>query len=266
MLIMTEIQPYYDKDHIKFLQKLWGDGYLSPGGPDEVKRILGSVKLANTTVLDIGCGSGGITVSLINDYGVQKVIGIDVETDVCNAALERIKMLGLQSYIDIHRVETGPFLFEDASFDIVFSKDSIVHIEQKETLSKEIFRVLKNGGYFLASDWLRSHDGEPSPEMLHYLKLEDLGFDMASPDRYKRALEQAGFENINLLNRNRWYTNQAKQEVLKLSKLMRQEFEDISSKEYMDDTIETWQAMISVLETGEHCPHHIKAQKPNKGG
>jgi ubiquinone/menaquinone biosynthesis C-methylase UbiE len=262
---MTDAQIYYDKNHIEFLQKLWGDGYLSPGGPDEVTRILRNIKLENAIVLDIGCGSGGITVSLFNDYGAQKVIGIDVETDVCDAALERVKTLGLQSYIDIFKVKPGSFPFEDASFDVVFSKDSIVHIEQKEDLSKEIFRVLKEGGYFLGSDWLRSHDGEPSPEMLHYLKLEDLGFEMASPARYKRALEQAGFQNIKLLNRNRWYTKQAKQEVLKLSKLMRQEFEDISSKQYMDLTIETWYAMISVLETGEHCPHHIKCKKPDIG-
>jgi hypothetical protein len=43
---------------------------------------------------------------------------------------------------------------------------------------------------------------------------------------------------------------------------MRQEFEDISSKQYMDLTIKTWNAMITVLETGEHCPHHIKCKKP----
>jgi phosphoethanolamine N-methyltransferase len=30
----------------------------------------------------------------------------------------------------------------------------------------------------------------------------------------------------------------------------------------MDLTIETWNAMIAVLETGEHCPHHIKCKKP----
>ena len=125
---MTDSQSYYDKDHIEFLQKLWGDGYLSPGGPDEVKRILRNVELANMTVLDIGCGSGGITVSLFNDYGAQKVIGIDVETEVCDAALQRVKLLGLKSHIDILKVQPGPFPFEDATFDIVFSKDSIVHL------------------------------------------------------------------------------------------------------------------------------------------
>lgn len=261
---MVNYSTYYDRDHIHFLQKLWGDGYLSPGGPEEVKRILENIELTGTTVLDIGCGSGGITVSLFNDYGAQKVVGIDVETDVCDVALERVETLRLQRHIDILKVEPGHFPFDDATFDIVFSKDSIVHIEEKEALSKEIFRVLKKGGYFLGSDWLRSHDGEPSSKMSHYLKLENLGFEMASPDRYKRALKKAGFQNISLLNRNRWYTKQAKQEVLKLSKLMRQEFEYISSQQYMDLTIETWHAMIVVLETGEHCPHHIRCKKPNK--
>ena len=85
---------------------------------------------------------------------------------------------------------------------------------------------------------------------------------MASPNRYRHALTKAGFQDVFLSNRNRWYTEKAKQEVVDLSKVMRQEFEDISSKEYMDLTIETWNAMIAVLETGEHCPHHIKCKKP----
>jgi len=201
-------------------------------------------------------------VSLVSDYGAEKVIGIDVETDVCEVASKRVKKLGLQKDIEIVKVKSGDFPYDDASFDVVFSKDSIVHIENKERLAKEIFRVLKPGGHFVGSDWLRSNDDTPSPEMLHYLKLEDLGFEMASPKRYNHALLEAGFHDVLLSNRNRWYMQKARQEVLDLSKLMRQEFEDISSKQYMDATIETWNAMITVLETGEHCPHHIKCKKP----
>jgi len=106
---MIEPPPYYDRSHIEFLEKLWGDGYLSPGGPDEVKRILGDVDLSKATVLDIGCGSGGITVSLVSDYGAQKVIGIDVETDVCQVASQRVKKLGLEKDIDIVKGETRRF-------------------------------------------------------------------------------------------------------------------------------------------------------------
>lgn len=258
---MSKTGDYYDKDHIEFLEKLWGDGYMSPGGATEVQRIFGKVETLDKEVLDIGCGSGGITINIINEYKARKVIGIDVEDDVCNAAKERVKKFALEKKIDIVKVHPGPLPFEDAIFDIVFSKDSLVHISDKESLLKEVFRVLKPGGSFLSSDWLRSHDGTPSDEMLKYLELEDLGFDMASPQRYKKALEQAGFIDIVLDNRNSWYTTQAREELLILSKLRRSEFEKISSTEYMDLSIKTWKAMIKVLETGEHCPHHVKAFK-----
>ena len=48
---MIEPPPYYDRSHIEFLEKLWGDGYLSPGGTDEVKRILGDVDSVSYTHL-----------------------------------------------------------------------------------------------------------------------------------------------------------------------------------------------------------------------
>ena len=128
--------------------------------------------------------------------------------------------MGLEQDIKIKKANPGPLEFEDMTFDIVFSKDSIVHIQDKERLVADIFRILKPGGYFVASDWLRSHDGQPSAEMMRYLDLEDLGFDMASPKRYRVALERAGYENIVLLNRNEWYLDQARKELNTLSKLL----------------------------------------------
>ncbi len=57
-----------------------------------------------------------------------------------------------------------------------------------------MFRVLKPGGWFAASDWLMAHDDAPSPEMATYIALEDLDFAMASPARViAAALEAAGF-------------------------------------------------------------------------
>lgn len=258
---MNNSHIYYDKKHIHFLEKLWGDGYLSPGGAEEVSRLLKNVNLSNKSILDIGCGSGGITTSLLTEYGAKDVIGIDVEEDVCIAAKARVRNLELEDKITIMKVDSGSLPFSDLKFDVVFSKDSIVHIANKEWLFQQIFRVLKYGGVFVCSDWLRSNDDAPSVEMLHYLKLEDLGFEMASPNRYKRALSNAGFTNIFVKNRNKWYLNQAKREVRLLSGENRQEFEKISSKKYMDLSIETWWAMIRVLETGEHCPHHIWSTK-----
>ena len=145
---------------------------------------------------------------------------------------------------------------------MVFSKDSIVHVDDKEALARDAFRVLGPGGWCAAPDWLIGHDGPPSPEMEHYLRCEDLGFGMASPARYARALERAGFEEIRLTNRNEWYRGQARDELARLQGPERPAFEALVGADEIARQIRTWSAMIVVLDTGEHCPHHLRARKP----
>ena len=76
----------------------------------------------------------------------------------------------------------------------------------------DVWRILKPGGVFAASDWLIGHDGEPSPEMKEYIASEGLDFGMASPDRYRAAMEQAGFTDIAVTSRNGWYRQTARKE------------------------------------------------------
>lgn len=259
---MSDTTPHYDPTFIAFLEEMWGSGYLSPGGPEEIGRLLDGLSLAGKTVLDIGCGSGGITLSLARDYGAAHVIGIDVEEPVCAAARQRVAAAGLSDRVEIRQVAPGPIPLADGSLDIIFSKDSIVHIPDKESLAQDAFRLLTPGGWFVASDWLIAHDGEPSPDMADYIRREDLGFGMASPTRYRRALETAGFTNITLANRNRWYLGVAQQELARMQGADRPRFEAVMGHAAVEEQIALWQAMLIVLASGEHCPHHFRGQKP----
>jgi hypothetical protein len=42
----------------------------------------------------------------------------------------------------------------------------------------------------------------------------------------------------------------------------RARFEDLCGAAEIARQIGTWRAMIVVLDTGEHCPHHFRALKP----
>ena len=253
---------HYPIDSILFLEELWGDGFLSPGGPEEVERLLSGVDLAGRTVVDIGSGAGGIALLLADRYGAARVIGLDVETTMVEYARAKVERADLQDRIEIRKVEPGPMPLPDASIDAVFSKDSIVHIPDKEGLAADAYRVLKPGGWFVASDWLISHDGEPSPEMADYIAREDLDFGMASPERYRRALEGAGFVDVSLTNRNPWYRTVAREELARLEGTGRDAFLTTLDEAALDEQIGIWRAMVVVLDSGEHCPHHFRGRKP----
>ncbi len=259
---MTQSVELYPEPIIGFLEMLWGRGWLSPGGPDELARLLDGEDFRGKHVLDIGCGAGGIDCLLVTDYGAAKITGIDVEASVLETARARTDEAGISDRVELLQVEPGPLQFADAMFDAVFSKDAIVHIPDKPALATDVFRVLKPGGVFVASDWLISHDGEPSSDMRAYLASEDLDFGMASPKAYAGALQQAGFVDVVLTNRNEWYCDQAEQELALLQGELHDRAVAELGQDPVDHNIRTWGLMIKVLQTGEHCPHHLRGRKP----
>ncbi len=132
----------------------------------------------------------------------------------------------------------------------------------KDALFAEIFRVLKPGGVFAASNWMISHDGEPSPEMKAYVAAEGLSFAMASPARYAQAMRRAGFADVTIRDRNPWYREVARGELERLKGPLYPTVAAAVGAAYVDKNIKTWEAMQKVLDSGEHRPTHLRGWKP----
>ena len=256
----------YDDTAIRFLEALWGDGYLSPGGPEEVDRVVEGLSFEGKTVLDIGCGSGGITLHLVERHGAAHATGFDVEQPVLEAARRRAAGRGLSDRASFVQAPPGPLPFADRSFDVIFSKDALLHVPDKDGLFAEIFRVLKPGGVFAASNWMIGHDGEPSPQMKAYIAAEGLSFAMASPARYAQAMRRAGFADVTVTDRNPWYREVARGELERLKGPLYAPVAAVVGAPYVDKNIRTWEAMQKVLDSGEHRPTHLRGWKPDAIG
>ena len=246
---------------IAMLEAVWGEGFLSPGGPAEVARVLEGHDIRGKAVLDIGCGAGGIDVALVQAHGAGYVTGIDVEDSVITHARALVARKGLTDHVGLIKVAPGPLPFPPGTFDVVFSKDSIVHIPDKHALMAEVARVLKPGGWFLASDWLIGVE-MISPQMAEYIAAEGLDFGMATPARYGAAMAAQGFHDIRITSRNAWYREEARREVARMKGELGASAAAVVGQDFVDQNIGIWERMIPVLDSGEHCPTHLAGQKP----
>ena len=198
----------------------------------------------------------------MKEYDAASVIGIDVDPMLLARMQERIERARMTGRIQGLQVAGGPLPFAAASFDVVFSKDSLVQIPDKPGIFAEILRVLRPGGRFIASDWLRGGIGPYSAEMIEYFRLEGIAYNMATLPESAAALRASGFDNVEIRDRHDWYLELAKRELDAMEHSLRPMIEQRIGAERARHFIANWRQLVIVLERGELRPGHLKAVKP----
>jgi SAM-dependent methyltransferase len=252
----------YDEGMLALLQIMWGDGFLSPGGADELARVLEASNLEGCRVLDIGCGLGVIDELLVTRHRAASVVGIDIDPALLEHMRARIERAGLADRIQGMAVKPGPLPFADAAFDVVFSKDSLVQIPDKSAIFSEVLRVLRPGGRFIASDWLRGSTGDYSPEMLEYFRLEGIAYNMATLEESATALRGAGFVEVEIRDRHTWYQGLARREYDAMRGPLHSLIVERIGAARAAHFVANWAQLVVVLDRGELRPSHLQALKP----
>ena len=257
---MADHEDEYDSTLIAMLELIWGEGFLSPGGPEAVGKIVSGLDLDGKLVLDIGCGIGGVDIVLARDFGAR-VIGLEIEADLVRRARERVARAGLADSIDCRLSSPGPLPLADGEADIVFGKDSWIHVEDKKAFFAEVFRVLKPGGVLTAADWTRS-DQPYGTDMEYFFEMEGLTYHMATLAEYGDILRNQGFTSIVLADISAEYRAEAHREHDAMRGPLKQRMADLLGAGKQAHFVENWRAMTVVLDRGELRPARFRAVKP----
>jgi phosphoethanolamine N-methyltransferase len=252
----------YPDDFVAGIEWMWGEGFLSPGGPDEVRALLEGVDLTGCRVLDVGSGLGAIDILLAGEHGAREVVGLEVEPQLVARAEQAAARAGLGERIRFQLVRPGPFPVADESFDVVFSKDSMIHIADKPALYGDVLRVLKPGGTFVASDWLYGGRAEPSDAMTAWLEIVHLDFKMETPENSAAALSRAGFVDVAVRDRNRWYLGQVEREIDSVSGANFERAVAALGRETAEHRRRSSTIKKQIVEQGELRPCHLRGRKP----
>jgi len=252
----------YPKAFTDALQFMWGEGFLSPGGPQEVREMLAGEDLRGKTVLDIGSGLGGVDVLLAREHGAAEVVGIDVEPQLIAEARALALAEGLEDMLRFDIVEPGPLPYAEHSFDAAFSKDAMVHIPDKAALFAEVMRVLKPGGVFVAADWLWRENAAESPSVKAWMAAVPLTFAFTTLAEAERALHAAGFEAISLRDCRAALQASNRREMEALDGPLRHKLAAIVGEEMAMSRLVSAKGRQGALDAGDLIPVHFTARKP----
>lgn len=181
----------YPMDYCHMLALCYGEGMMSEGGEEGIHAFFSGFDLSSKKILEIGYGLGGLAHWLDKSFSSIQYVGLEINPELQAFAQ---KKYGKEN-LSFHLASSPEVLdFESESFDLVFSKGVLVHLEDKKPLFSEVFRVLKKEGRFLINDWL-SPDGKSFGKKIdHMCKVEGLELYPTSESSYKEILEKAGFE------------------------------------------------------------------------
>ncbi len=255
----------YSEAILKSMQEIFGEGFLSPGGAAEVARILAPHAPAGGTVLDWGCGIGGTAIALARHIPGASVLGIDVEQGSLARASANVAAAGLTERVRLKLVAPGPLPLADSSFDLVFSKEAICHIEDKAPIFAEIFRVLRPGGAFLGSDWMTGSDHPGSESYSVWtedLRDSGLSFHFYTAAAHSDAFAAAGFQAIEVIDDSAWTAREAERHQAHSQGPGRAALVEALGPEGLDGFLQRARARSDALANGDLRRYHMRAHKP----
>lgn len=169
------------------------------GGREATQALLAPLNISsNHHLLDVGSGVGGAARFVAAAFAC-KVSGFDFTAEFVNVGQQLSAWLGLDERVSLQQADALALPVEDNSYDGAYMLHVGMNIDDKLSLSNEIHRVLKPGGFFAIYDLMRIGDGEitfPVP----WSGSEESSF-VVTPAEYRHALQRAGFRIVQTRNR-----------------------------------------------------------------
>ena len=184
----------YSRRSILRSERMYGEGFQSPGGIDAVKGFCRRLRMRQgMKILEVGSGLGGSAFYLAETFGAD-VLGLDVSAEMVAVSTERKEEKGL-SNVSFRHGDIRTSDLETGTFDLVWTRDCILYVPEKELVWSNVCAALRPGGQLFVTDFCRG-GGPLSDEFKTYV--EECQYYLLALDEYVRTLEAAGFGEVRM--------------------------------------------------------------------
>ncbi|WUH92892.1 methyltransferase domain-containing protein [Streptomyces sp. NBC_00433] len=210
----TAVERYYDIT-LDLYEDLWGEhvhhGFWDPGevpgvnGSDRhaatdrlVRELVEFARLpAKSKVWDVGCGIGGPALHLAGALGCA-VEGVTLSAKQAARANEKARAAGVADRARFHQLDALATGFPDASFDVVWAVESLMHLPDRPAFFAEAMRLLRPGGILAVATWsVREGElDEAEQDLVRQILQHQVMPDFSSLEEHERQALAAGFADV----------------------------------------------------------------------
>jgi len=254
-------QGQYQLNGIRRYERIFGKTWVSTGGETTTKEFLAPMNLKpGMKVLDIGSGAGGSALYMAREYGVE-VLGIDM----CDNMLECARQHRLEASESVQAAVSFRYMdaltaeFPENTFDLIYSRDAIFHIADKDTLYANILKWLKPGGQLLVTEYIHGPNNPNHPaEYVRYINLR--GYQMVTLKQYEAILNRTGFSNVQAIDQTQPFKKVLIAELEKFKPQKTTFIKEFTQKDY-DELVEGWEQKVVRIDAGDMGWALFKATK-----
>ncbi len=194
--IKVSVQEMYggsQKSYDAFLEEL--DQSLNPRSSDMLYDKFENLGPSpESAVLDIGCRDAAQACELSQRFGCR-VIGIDLVNDNLQNAKKRIVEKELEQSVQVIQGDIHHLPFAEKSFDFIWCRDVLPHMDDLNQVFKSCRRVLKPNGKMLIFQMFTTHLFTSEDAAHFFLPLASKPENMSKPF-FENAFTAAGFSII----------------------------------------------------------------------
>lgn len=140
---------------------------------DDVLKIV-SAK-GTQTILDVGCGTGTVSIDIAGKNPSSEVVGIEVVEDLVSQCNFNAKVLGINN-VSFKLGDVMHLDIEEGSVDTIICLFMLHHLGDVSLALENISRVLKSGGSVISIDPVGHHHGDERTAQDWRILYESAGF------------------------------------------------------------------------------------------
>ncbi|KAK7271196.1 hypothetical protein RJT34_26892 [Clitoria ternatea] len=235
----------YNHKDILLYESVFGKGFVSTGGIETTKEFVTKLGLKpGQEVLDVGCGTGGADIYMAQNFDVE-VVGIDLSINMISLAIERA--FEQKVSVEFECADCTRKTYPENTFDVIYTRDSMLHVKDKPSLFRSFHKWLKPGGTLLITDYCKN-EGTLSSEYAEYIQKG--GYYIHGMKAYCQMLENAGFDDVIAEDITNLFMKTLQQELNALEN-KKDDFIDEFSQEDYNEITERWKAKQKRAADGE---------------